>query len=170
MDRLQKKEAVSEYNGVFDSSKSVIVVHCQGLTVTQSTDLRARLREAGASFRVTKNRLAKLAVKGTPYETLDELFTGPTAIAYSDSDAVAPAKIVFEDAKENDLVQIVGGGLGSNSLDKASVEALAKLPSRDELRGKLVGLLQTPAQRIATIAQAPASQVARVISAYAEKG
>lgn len=170
MDRLQKKEAVSEYNDVFGSSKSVIVVHCQGLTVSQSTDLRARLREAGASFRVTKNRLAKLAVKGTSYETLDELFVGPTAIAYSDSDAVAPARIVYEFAKENDLVQIVGGGLGTNSLDKASVEALAKLPSRDELRGKLVGLLQTPAQRIATIAQAPASQIARVLSAYAEKG
>ena len=170
MDRNQKKDLVSDMNAVFGAAESVVVVHCQGLTVEQSTDLRAKLREAGAGFKVTKNRLTKLALKGTDYEGLDDLFTGPTAIAYSDEFPVAPAKIVYEFAKENDKVEILGGALGTNVLDKDRVEDLAKLPSLDELRGKLVGMIQTPAIRIARLSAAPATQVARVIGAYAAKG
>ena len=160
MDRNQKKDLVSDMNAVFGAAESVVVVHCQGLTVEQSTDLRAKLREAGAGFKVTKNRLTKLALKGTDYEGLDDLFTGPTAIAYSDEFPVAPAKIVYEFAKENDKVEILGGALGTNVLDKDRVEDLAKLPSLDELRGKLVGMIQTPAIRIARLSAAPATQVA----------
>lgn len=170
MDRAQKKDLVSDLNGLFEGAESVVVVHCQGLTVSQSNDLRAKLREAGAGFKMTKNRLTKLALKGTDYEGLDELFTGPTAIAYSNEYPVAPAKVVYEFAKENDKVVLLGGGLGSKVLDKDSVEDLAKLPSLEELQGKLVGMLQTPATRIATVSQAPAAQLARVFGAYGATG
>ncbi len=169
MDKAQKKEAVSEYNQVFANSQSVIATHYSGLTVAQLTDLRSRLIKAGADFQVTKNKLAKIAVKGTPCESIGDLFKGPTGIAYS-SDAVAAAKTVYEFAKTNDKLVIVGGSLNGQALDKSSVEALAKLPSLDELRAKLVGMIQTPAIRLVTLSQAPAGQVARVIGAYSRKG
>lgn len=169
MDRQQKKESVEQYNSTFTDSQSVIVTHYKGLTVAQMSDLRVKLLEAGAGFKVAKNRLAKIALKGTSYENLDDLFSGPTGIAYS-SDSVSAAKVVYEFAKDNDKLVIVGGGLGENRLDVAGVEALAKLPSLDELRGKLVGMIQTPASRMASITQAPAGQLARVFGAYGSQG
>lgn len=169
MDKAQKKEAVSDYNQVFANSQSVIVTHYSGLTVSQLTDLRSRLIKAGADFQVTKNKLAKIAVKGTPCESIESLFTGPTGVAYS-SDAVAAAKAAFEFSKTNDKFVIVGGSLNGKTLDKSSVEALAKLPSLDELRARLVGMIQTPATRLVTISQAPAAQLARVLGAYSRKG
>lgn len=169
MDKAQKKEAVSDYNQVFANSQSVIATHYAGLTVSELTELRSRLIKAGANFQVTKNKLAKIAVKGTPCEVIGDLFTGPTGVAYS-SDAVAAAKTVYEFAKTNDKLVIVGGALNGEALDKSSVEALAKLPSLDELRAKLVGMIQTPATRLVTISQAPAAQLARVFGAYGRKG
>lgn len=170
MDRQQKVEEVAALKEtVFGSSGSVIVTHYKGLTVAQVTDLRRRLIKAGADFKVAKNRLAKIAMKDTPYANLGDLFTGPTGIAYS-NDSIAAAKVVYEFAKENEAFEILGGGLAGNRLDKTGVETLAKLPSLDELRAKLVGMIQTPAVRIVTVAQAPAAQVARVCAAYGQKG
>lgn len=150
---------------VFSGAASVVVVHYDGLSVKEITDLRARLREAGASFKVTKNRLTKLALKGTEYEGITDLFNGPTGVGYS-TDAVAAAKAIAGFAKENDKLRILGGGMGETVLDQAGVQALASLPSLDELRGKLVGLLQAPAQKVAAVTQAPAGQLARVFGAY----
>lgn len=168
MDRAQKEAKVAELHEAFQGAGLVVILHQSGLSVKESTALRGKVREAGAGFRVTKNRLARIALKGTQFEGLADLFTGPTAVAYSE-DPVAAAKVIADYAKGNDKVTIVGGGLGSQILDSAGVDALAKLPSLDELRGKLVGMIQTPATRIAGVLQAPAGQLARVFNAYATK-
>ena len=168
MDRSQKEKLVASLNETLSGVSSIVITHQTGLTVAEVTDLRRRMREAGAGFKVTKNRLARLALQGTQFERLSSLFTGPTAIAFS-RDPVAAAKVAVEFANKNDKLVIVGGALGTQALDAAGVKALATLPSLDELRGKLVGLLQTPASRIAAVLQAPGSQLARVFNAYAEK-
>lgn len=168
MDRAQKTEAVAELNRTFAEVGVVVITRNLGMTVKQSTDLRNKMRDAGASYKVAKNRLAKIALDGTDYTVLGDLLTGPTALATS-IDPVAAAKVAIEFAKTNDKLEIVGGAMGSQLLDAEGVKALASLPSLDELRGKLVGLLQAPAQRIAVVTAAPASQLARVFNAYAEK-
>jgi large subunit ribosomal protein L10 len=166
VDRMQKEELVALLNGVFESANLVIVTRPSGLTVAESTELRSRMRESGASFKVTKNRLTRLALKGTKFEHLTELFAGPTAIAFSD-DPVAAAKVAVEFADDNEKLEIVGGGLFENAMDMAEIKTLAKLPSLDTLRGKILGMLNTPATRIAGVVQAPAGQLARVVSAHA---
>ncbi len=168
MDRAQKTEAVAELNRTFNEVGVVVVTRNLGMTVKQSTDLRNKAREAGASYKVAKNRLAKIALDGTDYSVLSDLLVGPTALATS-TDPVAAAKVVVDFAKTNDRIEIVGGAMGSQLLDAEGVKALASLPSLDALRAKLVGLIVAPATKIATITQAPAAQIARVLSAYAEK-
>jgi len=169
VDRARKEDLVVELNGAFTDATLVVVTHQSGLTVAESTDLRRRMREAGASYKVTKNRLVKLALVGTPYEGITNLFEGPTAIAYS-ADPVAAARIAVSFSKENDKLVVIGGAMGENQLDAAGVKALAALPSLDELRGKLLCLLNAPATKVAGVLQAPAGQLARVLSAYAEQG
>jgi large subunit ribosomal protein L10 len=168
VDRAQKLKVVETLQQDLAGSACVVVTHQSGLTVAEATQLRQQVRGAGASFRVTKNRLAKRALAGTPFELLGPLFTGPTAIAFS-TDPVAAAKVVVQYANRNEKLSIIGGGLAGQQMDAAGVKELASLPSLDELRGKLIGLLQAPAARIAAVLQAPAGQVARVFAAYAEK-
>ena len=168
MDRAQKQKLVEGLHQDLADTVCVVVAHQTGLTVAEATQLRRQMRGAGARYRVTKNRLARRALEGTPFEPLSDLFTGPTAIAFS-RDPVAAAKVVVEFANRNDKLTIVGGGLSGQALDPAGVRALATLPSLDELRGRIVGLLQAPATRVATVLQAPAAQVARVLAAFAEK-
>jgi large subunit ribosomal protein L10 len=156
---------VAGLNKNFQEVTLVVVTHQTGLTVAEATDLRRRIRTAGASFKVSKNRLTRLALEGTKFQALQSLLTGPTAMAYS-SDPVAAAKVCVEFANKNDKLTIIGGALGEQVLDVEGVKALAKLPSLDELRGKLVGLLQAPAVKLAGVTQAPAGQLARVFSAY----
>ena len=168
MDRSQKAESVASLNAVFNEVGVVVVTRNLGLTVAQSTDLRLKIRDAGASFKVAKNRLAKLAIKDTNYAGIDDMLTGPTALA-SSVDPVAAAKAVVEFAKTNDKLEIVGGAMGSTVLDVDGVKALATMPSLDELRAKIVGLVQAPATKIVQIVQAPAGQLARVFGAYATK-
>ncbi len=165
MDRAQKEAAVAGLNQTFGQVNLVIVTQQSGLTVHESMTLRRKVREAGASFKVTKNRLTRLALEGTKFQALQPLMTGPTALAFSE-DPVAAAKVCVEFAKENERLTIIGGALGEQLLDANGVQALAKLPSLDELRAKLVGLLQAPATKVAGVLQAPAGQLARVISAY----
>ncbi len=167
MERAAKENIVAGLREIFESSTLVVVTQFSGLTVAEATDLRVKMREAGAKFQVTKNRLVLRALDGTQFNDMAGLFTGATAIAYS-KDAVAAAKVTVEYAKKNDKLVVIGGSLEGDTLDVASVKALAELPSLDELRGKLVGLLQTPATRVAGVLQAPAGQLARVMSAYAE--
>ena len=169
MDRTQKEALVASFNETFSGATLVVVTSQKGLSVAESTELRRQMRDAGANFRVTKNRLTRLALKGTKFEHLSTLFTGPTGIAYSD-DPVAAARIAVKFADGNEKFVVLGGGLEEQALDMSAVTALAKLPSLDELRGKLVGMVQTPATRIAGVTQAPAGQIARVISARAEQG
>ena len=169
MDRTQKEELVSSLHDTFASAEMVVVAHNLGLTVSEMEDLRTQLREAGASFKVTKNRLTRLALKDTKFEGIADLFSGPTGIAYS-ADPVAAAKVAVKFAKNNDNFELVGGALGAEVLDLNTVKALATLPSLDELRGKLVGLLQAPATKVAGVLQAPAGQLARVCSAYGSQG
>tara|TARA_B100000683_G_scaffold273698_1_gene319967 strand:- start:1472 stop:1990 length:519 start_codon:yes stop_codon:yes gene_type:complete len=168
VNRQEKAELIETLQTTLNDSTTVVVAHQVGMTVAESSDLRAKMREAGAGFKVTKNRIAKLALNDTPHTALESLFTGPTAIGTS-ADPVAAAKVLVEYAKGNDKLTIVGGSMDGKSLDKAGVEALAKLPSLDELRGKLVGILQAPAAKIARVAQAPAGKVARVIKARSDQ-
>ncbi len=168
MDRSQKADAVAELNRTFNEVGVVVITRNLGMTVKQSTDLRNKMREAGASYRVSKNKLAKIAAQDTDYSVIADLLTGPTALATS-IDPVAAAKVAVDFAKTNDKLEIVGGAMGKQLLDADGIKALASLPSLDELRGKLVGLLVAPATKLATITQAPAAQIARVLSAYAEK-
>ena len=168
MNRQEKAELIETLQTTLNDSTTVVVAHQVGMTVAESSDLRAKMREAGAGFKVTKNRIAKLALNDTPHTALESLFTGPTAIGTS-ADPVAAAKVLVEYAKGNDKLTIVGGSMDGKSLDKAGVEALAKLPSLDELRGKLVGILQAPAVKLARVAQAPAGKVARVIKARSDQ-
>lgn len=168
MDRTQKAELVAELNAVFGEVGVVVVTRNLGMTVAQSTALRQKMREAGASYKVAKNRLAKIATKDTDYEAISDLLTGPCGLATS-TDPVAAAKVAVEFAKTNDKLEIVGGAMGTTVLDAEGVKALASMPSLDELRATLVGLIQAPATKLAQIAQAPAAQLARVFNAYAEK-
>jgi large subunit ribosomal protein L10 len=168
MDRAQKAEQVAELKRTFSETGVVVVTRNLGLTVAQSTALRNRMREAGARFRVAKNRLALLALEGTTYAPIGEMMTGPTALATS-ADPVAAAKVAVDFAKTNDRFEIVGGAMGETLLDVNGVKALAELPSLDELRAKIVGLVQAPGTKIAQLANAPAAKLARVIGAYAAK-
>lgn len=167
MDRAQKQELISSLKDVFSSTGVVVVAHYSGLSVAEMTNLRTKMREAGGSFKVAKNRLAKLALQGTQYEAIADLLTGPTAIGYS-NDPVAAPKVLATFAKANDKLIILGGGMGATALDAAGVKTLAELPSLDELRAKLLAVIQTPATRIAGVVQAPAAQLARVFGAYAK--
>ncbi|MFZ5749203.1 MAG: 50S ribosomal protein L10 [Pseudomonadota bacterium] len=168
MDRSQKAEAVAVLNSTFSEVGVVVVTRNLGMSVAQSTNLRTKMREAGASYKVAKNRLAKIAIDGTDYSVIGDLLTGPTALSTS-IDPVAAAKVIVDFAKTTDKIEIVGGAMGGQLLDAEGVKALASLPSLDELRAKIVGLVQAPATKLAQIAQAPAAQLARVFSAYAEK-
>lgn len=169
MNRAEKKQLVEDVSGFLKDSSTVIVAHYKGLTVADMTSLRGKARAAGTGLKVAKNRLVKLALKDTEFAGIAEHLKGPTALAYS-KDPVAAAKVLAEFAKDNEKLVVIGGAFGSRALDKKGVEALAKMPSLNELRGKIVGLLQAPAQRIATVLQAPPAQLARVISAHAKKG
>ena len=169
MDRATKEVRVSDLQKSLSEIESIIVTQNMGLTAGQVSELRVRMRKEGVDFKVSKNRLVVLALKGTRFEGIGPMLKGPVGIATS-KDPVAAAKVAAVFAKDNDKLVIVGGALGDKMLDRPAIEALSKLPSLDALRSMLLGLLQTPAQRIATLAQAPASAVARVISAYAEKG
>ncbi|GLQ06067.1 50S ribosomal protein L10 [Sneathiella chinensis] len=169
MDRSQKEALVAEMNGLFNEANVVVVAQYSGLSVAEMTALRSKMRDAGANFKVTKNRLARLALEGTDYGSLSDKLKGPVGIAYSD-DPVAAPKVVMEYAKANDKFVVIGGAMGATELDPEGVKSLASLPSLDELRGKLVGLVQAPATKIAGVLQAPAGQLARVLSAKAEQG
>jgi len=168
VDRTQKEQTIAALHQRLQGVQLVVITHQVGLTVAEVTNLRSKMRAAGASFKVTKNRLARRALVGTQFEKLDGLFKGPTAIAVS-ADPVAAAKVAVDFAKTNDKLKILGAGLGDQILDADGVKALATLPSLDELRGKLVGLIQAPATKIAGVLQAPGGQVARVLAAYAKK-
>lgn len=169
MDRAHKAELIEVLKGVFAGAGAVIVTHNTGLTVAQISDLRGRLRKEGAAYKVVKNRLAQKALNGEGEVTgAAALFKGPVGIAYA-PDPVTAAKVASQYAKENDKLVVVGGFMGETVLDAKGVDALAKLPSLDQLRAKLVGLIQAPATRIAGVVQAPAAQLARVLSAYAAK-
>ena len=169
MDRSQKEQQVAALNEIFSGVNLLVVARPIGLSVAEATDLRRQMRDAGACYKVTKNRLTRLALKGTRFEPLTELFVGPTAIAFSD-DLVAAAKVTVGFAAKNGKLTILGGALEDQILDVAAVSMLAKLPSLDELRAQFLGLLNTPATRIAGILQAPAGQVARVVNAYSASG
>ena len=168
MDRAHKQDAIEALKGVFDASGAVVVTHYLGLTVAEMTDLRGRLRQEGAKLQVVKNTLAQQALDGSIGEDGDSLFKGPVAIAFA-PDPVSAAKVATQYAKDNDKFTVIGGFMGQQVLDKKSVTALASLPSLDQLRAKIVGLLQAPATKIAGILQAPAGQLARVVGAYAAK-
>lgn len=168
MNRSEKTDTVAALNATFNEAAVVVVTRNLGLTVAQSTDLRLKMRDAGAGYKVAKNRLAKIALNDTQYESLSDLLTGPTALATS-GDPVAAAKVAVEFAKTNDRLEIVGGAMGSTVLDVEGVKALASLPSLDELRAKLIGLVQAPATKVVQVISAPAGQLARVFGAYAAK-
>lgn len=169
VDRSQKEALVASMNGIFDTASSVVVTHYSGLNVAEITELRSRMRAAGAQFKVTKNRLVRRALEGTKVEGLLPLFEGPTAIAFSD-DPVMPAKIAVKFAKENQKLIVLGGTLDDKILDTTEVDALAQLPSLDEQRAIIIGLLQAPATKIAGVLAAPAGQLARVLGAQGAKG
>jgi large subunit ribosomal protein L10 len=168
MSRAQKEAEVQELNKRFTDDETIVVTHYSGLTVAQMADLRAKLRAEGATFKVTKNSLAKRALEGTKFEGIADLFTGPTGVA-SSQDPVAAAKVIHEYAKGNDKLIITGGAMGAQVLDVKGVEALAKMPSLDEIRGKLVGLLVAPATKIARVLQTPAQLMVGVTKAQGEK-
>ena len=169
MSRAQKEAEVQALNERFTNDELVVVTHYSGLTVSELSELRSELRKEGATFKVTKNSLTKRALKGTQFEQLEGLFAGQTGVA-SSQDPVAAAKVAHKFAKDNEKLVILGGALGEMILDPKGVEAIAKLPSLDEIRSKLVGLLQAPAQKIAGVMQAPARELVGVTKAYSEKG
>ena len=169
MDRAQKAEQVEALKGVFAGAGAVVVTHYLGLTVAEMTDLRGRLRKEGASLKVVKNTLVQKALDGVAGEAGDALFTGPVAIAYG-VDPVSAAKVVTQYAKDNEKFKVVGGLLGQSTvLDQSAIKSLATLPSLDQIRSQIIGLIQAPATKIAGVLQAPAAQLARVFSAYATK-
>ena len=167
MDRAQKAESIESLKGVFAGAGAVVVTHYLGLTVAELTDLRGRLRKEGAALKVVKNRLAQKALNGAG-EGANALFKGPVAIAYA-PDPVSAAKVTTQYAKDNEKFVVVGAIMGETVLDAKGVDALAKLPSLDQLRAQILGLIQAPATRLAGVVQAPAAQLARVFSAYAAK-
>ena len=166
MDRTQKESLVASLRGTLEQATLVVVTSPRGLTVAQSTRLRRSMRDAGAGFKVTKNRLARIALRGTRLEPLGGLFAGPTAVAWS-ADAVAAARAAVAFSEEHGNLEILGGGLDGRTLDAPSVVALARLPSLDELRARLAGLVQAPAARVAAVLQAPGGQLARALAARA---
>ena len=168
MEREQKRELVKSLHEVFSDTGVIVVAHNTGLTVAELTRLRVQVREVGGVVKVAKNRLVKLALKDTPAESLSDLFSGPTIMAYAD-DPVSVPKVTVKFAKANENLVLLGGVMGDVRLDVEGVKSLAALPSLDELRGKMVGLLQAPAGKLARVVSAPPGQLARVISAYAEK-
>ncbi|SCZ68062.1 50S ribosomal protein L10 [Epibacterium ulvae] len=168
MDRAQKEQVVEELGQIFESSGVVVVAHYAGLTVAEMQDLRSRAREAGSSVRVAKNRLAKIALEGKPCESMSDLLTGMTVLTYSE-DPVSAAKVAEGFAKENDKFEILGGAMGENALDRAGVEAVSKLPSREELIAQIAGMLGAPASNIAGAIGAPASNIASILSTIEEK-
>ena len=168
MDRAEKRELVTGLNDAFKGAGSVVVAHYAGITVAQMNDLRTKMRSAGGTVKVAKNRLARIALQGTGSEGIIDLFKGQTLVAYSDDPITAP-KVASDFAKGNEKLIILGGAMGSTALNADGVKALAALPSLDELRARLVGMIATPATRIAQIVNAPAASVARVIGAYARK-
>lgn len=169
MNREQKQELVSELHQLFGEVSTVVVAHYSGLTVAEMENLRKQMRAAGASFRVTKNRLTRLALDGTKFDSVGDLLTGPTGIAVS-ADPVAAAKAMVDFAKTNPKLVILGGNMNGSALNSDGVKALATMPSLDELRAKLVGMIQTPGTRIATVLSQPGAGLARVLNAYATKG
>ena len=168
MDRTEKQEFVAELASVFAETSMVVVTQNQGLTVAEVTALRVKMRAAGVTFKVAKNRLANLALEGTRFDGIAPMLKGPTALAWS-KDPVAVAKTAVEFAKTNEKFVLIGGALGTQTLDVSGLKALAELPSLDTLRAGLLGMIQTPATRIAGVLQAPAGQLARVFGAYAKK-
>ena len=166
MDRSQKADLVAELKSVFSETSVVVVTRNLGLSVAQSTDLRLRMRDAGAQFKVAKNRLALIALDGSRYQPIGDLLKGPTALATS-IDPVAAAKVAVDFAKTNDKFEILGGAMGDTLLDVNGIKALAELPSLDEMRGTLIGLIQAPATKIARTVAEPGAQLARVFGAYA---
>ena len=168
MDRAEKRELVTGLNDAFTSAGSVVVAHYAGITVAQMNDLRSKMRVAGGTVKVAKNRLAKIALQGTESESIQNLFIGQTLIAYSEDPVTAP-KVASDFAKANDKLVILGGAMGTTALNADGVKALATMPSLDELRARIVGMIATPATRIAQVVNAPAAQLARVIGAYARK-
>jgi large subunit ribosomal protein L10 len=168
VERAEKTELVATLNRVFKTSGVIVVAHNKGLTVNQVNDLRNKMAQAGATVKVAKNRLAKLALEGTDASGIKDLFTGPTMVAYA-ADPVAAPKVAASFAKTNEKFVVLGGALGKTVMDAAAVKALAELPSLDQLRAKIVGIIQTPATRIAGVLAAPGAQIARVIGAYATK-
>ena len=169
MDRAAKSELVTQLHDVFQNTGVIVVSHYAGLSVAQMSDFRDRMRAAGGHVKVAKNRLAKIALQDTAAVGISDLFKGPTCLAYSE-DPVAAAKVAVGYAKENEKLVILGGAMGSNALDASAIKALAELPSLDELRGTLVGLIQAPATKIARIVSEPGGQLARVIQAKASQG
>ena len=167
MDRIEKREFVAELSSVFTETSMVVVTRNAGMTVAEVTELRRKMREAGASFKVAKNRLALLALDGTRFDGIGPLLKGPTALAWS-KDPVAVAKAAVDFAKTNDKFVLLGGSLGSQVLDANGVKALSELPSLDALRAKILGLINAPATKVAGVLQAPAGQLARVFAAYAD--
>jgi large subunit ribosomal protein L10 len=168
VERAEKREFVTGLNEVFKNTGSVVVAHYAGLTVAQMNDLRSKMRAAGGTVKVAKNRLAIIALQGTDSEGIKGLFKGQTLIAYAE-DPVAAPKVAADFAKGNDKLVILGGAMGATALDADGVKALATMPSLDELRAKIVGMIKTPATRIAQVVNAPAAQLARVFGAYARK-
>ena len=168
LDRAEKQELVTSLHETLNSAEVVVVAHYAGLTVAEMTALRSQARDAGVTVQVAKNRLVKLALQGTDAEPISDLFTGQTVIATS-GDPVSAPKVASEFAKKNEKLVILGGAMGTTILDTAGVNALATMPSLDELRGKIIGVLQAPATKIAQVLQAPGGQLARVFGAYAKK-
>ena len=168
MDRAAKSELVATLGEVFKTTKVVVVAHCSGLTVAQMQTLRRQMKQAGANVKVAKNRLAKIALEGSGVASIAPLLKGPALIAFSGDPVVAP-KVAVEFAKTNERFVILGGAMGTTTLDPNGVKALAALPSLDELRAKIIGLIQAPATKIAQVVNAPAAQLARVVQAYASK-
>ena len=168
VDRTEKREFVAGLNSALVDTSMIVVTRNAGLTVAEATDLRRKMRAAGANYKVAKNRLATLALDGTRFEGIKPMLTGPTALAWS-TDPVAVAKTAVDFAKTNEKLVLIGGALGTQTLDADGIRALAELPSLDVLRARLLGMISTPATRIAGILQAPGAQLARVLAAYATK-
>ena len=168
MKRSEKKEFVQKLKDEVDTSSTVIVAHYSGLTVKEAEQLRSEMRNNGAKFKVTKNRLTKLALEQTKFKDIADLFSGPTAIAYSE-DPVAPAKVAVSFEKKFENFKIIGGGYDGEKMDNNKINFLATLPSMDELRGKILGLTSAPAQKIASVVKEPAGKMARMMSAQSKK-
>ncbi len=170
MNRSEKEAMVNELRDVFQNAQSVVVTSYKGLKVSDMTEIRNNMRNANAKFRVFKNTLSVIASKGTDYEGMEDMFSGAVALAWSEEDPVAPAKVIHEFAKTNKALEVIGGALSSNILDKKGIESLANLPSLDQLRGRLAALVLAPATKVATLSAAPAVQIVNVLDAYSKKG